>query len=323
MSTVFSGIQPSTLHIGNYLGAISQWIPLQQEHECLFCIVDLHALTSQYSNIAKLSFETAALYIACGIDPQKSHLFIQSHVPFHSELFWLLSSKTPFGWLNRMTQFKSSSHKESSVGLFTYPVLMAADILLYNTKLVPVGADQKQHVEFTRDLAERFNTLYKQDIFTLPEPMIPKNQARIMSLRDGTNKMSKSDPSSAACLFLSDSDDALAMKIKKAKTDPLDFPSSLEDMKDRPEITNLFSLLSALSNQPTEDLLKSTTSCAQLKENLTESAIATIRPIREKMVQLAGPDQQVVLDALQQGAKHAYSVAYTQFEKVRKLLLNS
>lgn len=318
---VFSGIQPNTLHIGNYLGAISQWKKLQSQHDSLFCIVDLHALTSNYTNLSSLSFQTAALYMACGLDPQNGHFFIQSHVPFHTELFWLLTSKTPFGWLSRMTQFKSSTHKDNSVGLFTYPILMAADILLYNASLVPVGADQKQHVEFTRDLAERFNSLYDQELFRLPDVVTPDLSARVMSLKDGTKKMSKSDPNPAACLFLTDTDDQIAKTIKKAKTDSLSFPTSPKHLENRPEMQNLFHLLACLNNTSLQEALKSVASCSQLKEALTQASIKTIAPIRERFLTFMGPEQHKVLDALQKGAKHAYCLAQPQYERVRSIML--
>ena len=238
---VVSGIQPTgNLHLGNYLGAIMRWVKMQDEAECLFFLADLHAITV-YNDPAELAAnvrEMAAALIACGIDPQRSTLFAHSAVPAHPELTWILNCTARMGWLNRMTQFKEKSGKNRegvSVGLFDYPVLQAADVLLYKATHVPVGEDQKQHVELMRDIATKFNTDYGVELFTLPEPHIGETAARIMSLRDGNAKMSKSDPSEMSRISLNDPDDAIAQKIRKAKTDPEPLPDDPAALAGRPE----------------------------------------------------------------------------------------
>lgn len=248
--TVFSGIQPSgVIQLGNYLGAIKQWVELQNKYRSLFCVVDLHAITANKlpaielrSNILK----TVAAYIACGVDPKQAIIFNQSAVSGHAELCWLLGCYTPIGWLNRMTQFKDkagSDKQKASLGLYSYPVLMAADILLYKARYVPVGDDQRQHIEITRDIASAFNNYYEQDYFILPEALTSNNAVRIMSLRDGTKKMSKSDPSDYSRINLDDSNDSIVSKIKRAKTDTI----SGFTLPDRPEISNMVNIYSTLS----------------------------------------------------------------------------
>ncbi|XP_022021604.1 tryptophan--tRNA ligase, chloroplastic/mitochondrial isoform X3 [Helianthus annuus] len=265
---IVSGVQPTgSIHLGNYLGAIKNWVSLQDKYETLFFIVDLHAITLPYDvqQLSKATRDTAALYLACGVDTSKASVFVQSHVRAHVELMWLLSSATPIGWLNRMIQFKEKSRKAGDdnvgVALLTYPVLMASDILLYQSDLVPVGEDQKQHLELTRELAERVNHLYGGrkwkklggrggSIFKVPEPLIPPAGARVMSLTDGLSKMSKSAPSDQSRINLLDSKDAIANKIKRCKTDS--FPGLEFDNADRPECNNLLSVYQIITNKTKE-----------------------------------------------------------------------
>src|ERR1700743_8703 len=255
---VLSGVQPTnTLHLGNYLGALKNWVKMQSQMDCLFCVVDMHAITDagygKPDEIARSTREVTAAYIAGGIDPNKSPIFNQARVPAHAELAWIFNCVARLGWLDRMTQFKETSakHKErASVGLYTYPVLMAADILVYKATHVPVGEDQKQHLELARDIAQKFkNDFGVPDFFPQPEPVIIGAATRVMSLRDGTKKMSKSDESDASRINLTDDADAIANKIKRAKTDPLPLPESKDGLKDRPEAENLLSIFAALADQ--------------------------------------------------------------------------
>jgi tryptophanyl-tRNA synthetase len=289
---VLSGVQPTgSLHLGNYLGAIRNWVESQGENENFFCVVDLHAITAphQPQELAANTRSVAALYIACGIDPQISTIFVQSQISAHAELTWLLNCATPLNWLERMIQFKEKAVKQGdnvSVGLLDYPVLMAADILLYQADLVPVGEDQKQHLELTRDIAIRFNDRYakvENPTFVVPNPLILKEGARVMSLLDGSKKMSKSDPSDGSRINLLDDPDLINKKIKKCKTDlnrELEF-----DNPDRPECHNLMSLYMILSNQTKAAV---TNECANLrgwgdfKNLLTEALIANLQPIQTK-----------------------------------------
>src|SRR5689334_20894205 len=259
---VFSGMQPTnTLHLGNYLGALKNWVRLQDEMACLFCVVDMHALTDdagyrKAADVTHSSYEVAAAYIAAGVDPARSPIFNQSRVPQHAELAWIFNCVARVGWLDRMIQFKEKSgkHKErASVGLYTYPVLMAADILLYKATHVPVGEDQKQHLELARDVAQKFNNDFgAPDFFPQPEPVITGAATRVMSLRDGAKKMSKTDESDASRINLTDDADAIASKIRKAKTDPAPLPASATDLEGRPEAANLINIYAAL-NDTTRD----------------------------------------------------------------------
>jgi tryptophanyl-tRNA synthetase len=257
---VFSGAQPSgELTIGNYMGALRQWVKLQDDYECIYCIVDLHAITVRQdpAQLRKATLDTLALYLACGIDPQKSTIFVQSHVPEHTQLSWALNGYTYFGELGRMTQFKDKSTRyESSgisVGLFNYPVLMAADILLYQTNQVPVGEDQKQHLELSRDVANRFNALYG-DVFTIPEPFIPKSGARVMSLQEPTKKMSKSDDNRNNVIGLLEDPKAVAKKIKRAMTDSEEPPVVRYDVVNKPGVSNLLDILSGVTGKSIPEL---------------------------------------------------------------------
>ena len=260
---IFSGVQPTgNLHLGNYIGAIKNFVELQNEkdNKCVFCVVDLHAITvKQDPKTLKNNIrETTAAFLASGIDPKKSIIFNQSLVAAHAEGSWMLGCIARMGWLNRMTQFKDKAGKNSenvSVGLYSYPTLMAADILIYLATHVPVGEDQKQHLELTRDIAQKFNNDFKNDLFPIPEPLILGEAKRVMSLRDGTKKMSKSDPSDYSRIMLSDSKENIIQKIKKAKTDPLPLPENLEDAKKRPEAMNLLTIFAALSNTDAEKVI--------------------------------------------------------------------
>src|SRR5271156_4767789 len=262
MNRIFSGIQPTgNLHLGNYLGAIRNWVELQHGFECIFCIVDLHALTQPQdpAELRASTREVTAAYIAAGIDPEHCTIFNQSMVSAHTELAWLLGCLTPLGWLNRMTQFKEKAGKHrdmAGLGLFAYPVLMAADILAYKATHVPVGEDQKQHLELARDIAGAFNRRYGVDFFPLPEPQILGEATRVMSLRDGTKKMSKSDESDYSRINLTDDADTIALKIRKAKTDTDPLPDTLAALEKRPEADNLVTIYAALSDSTREKVLK-------------------------------------------------------------------
>jgi tryptophanyl-tRNA synthetase len=288
---VVSGIQPTgSLHLGNYLGAIRRWVKMQDEIECLIFLADLHAITV-FVDPAELRANVngmAASLIACGIDPDKALLFNHARVPAHPELAWILSCTARIGWLNRMTQFKEKSGKNregASVGLFAYPILPAADVLLYQATHVPVGEDQKQHVELMRDIATKFNTDYGVELFTLPEPHIGDTAARIMSLRDGTAKMSKSDPSDMSRVNLNDSDEDIAQKIRKAKTDPEPLPDSVAALEGRPEALNLVTIYAALTDRTADSVLAEFAGkgFGAFKPVLADLLVATIAPIRARL----------------------------------------
>ncbi|MCU7611242.1 tryptophan--tRNA ligase [Anaplasma capra] len=294
---IFSGVQPSggVPHLGNYLGAIRGWVGLQGSDKCLFCVVDLHALTAGNAGMGGALHSRAvsllAAYIACGVNPEKSVLFIQSSVPEHSELYWILGCITPVGWLNRMTQFKDKSRDRAytpSMGLYGYPVLMAADILLYKTNMVPVGHDQRQHIELTQDIARVFNTTYGIDYFPIPEVLNFDNAARIMSLRDGRRKMSKSDTSDASRINLDDDDDKIAQKVRRAATDSI-FGLSLEGLSERPEMNNLVNIFAILAGTTKEKVCLefATSGTKEFKEALADLLIREITPIRERIKDLA------------------------------------
>ncbi len=320
---ILTGVQPTgQLHLGNYLGAIRNWRNFLDSHECLFFIVDLHAITI-YQDPQELRNSTrkvAAAYIASGMTPEKCSIFVQSHVPQHAELAWVLGASTPLGWLNRMTQFKDKAGKQkdqASLGLLSYPVLMAADILLYNATHVPVGADQKQHLELTRDIAQAFNSRYQKQVFVQPEPFIVDSVSRIMSLRDGTKKMSKSDPSDQSRIHLDDTPDMIRDKVKRAKTDMDLLPGSKENLESRPEAQNLLELYSALSGKNLDK------TCAyfegaqfsKLKNELSELLICELDPIRNEMMHLQ--NDTVYLDTLlYKGAEKARDIAKTTIAQV-------
>lgn len=322
---VFSGIQPTgNLTIGNYLGAIKNWTILQDDNQCLFCIVDLHSITvSKNPNEQRESILlTYAAYLASGIDPKKSIIFQQSAISEHAELAWILSCIAPIGWLNRMTQFKDKAGKnkeKASVGLYSYPILMAADILLYHTKCVPIGEDQIQHLELTRDIASAFNRNYEKEYFTLPEYLVNKNAMRIMSLRDGAKKMSKSDESDFSRINLTDDADLIARKIKKAKTDAIS--DITYDLDNRPEITNLIKIYSALENLETSETVKqlSNLNNTQFKDLLTQSLIDNICPIGREIKQLLR-DRGYLLNLMQEGAKKAKEIAFVTLKEVKEIV---
>jgi len=314
---VVSGIQPTgDLHLGNLLGAILRWVRMQDETECLFFLADLHALTVDIDP-AVLSAnvrEMAAALIASGIDPAKSTLFCQSAVPAHSELTWILNGTARMGWLNRMTQWKDKAGKNregSSVGLFTYPVLQAADVLVYKATHVPVGEDQKQHIELARDIALKFNNDFDVELFIAPEPYIGGGTAaRVMSLRDGSSKMSKSDPSEASRIHLTDSDDAIAQKIRKAKTDPEPLPEDPSGLEERPEAKNLVGIMAAITGNTSEDVLRQFAGqgFGAFKPALADAAIALLAPLRERLIELRRDE--AALDAiLAAGAEKAAVLA--------------
>ena len=300
MDRIFSGIQPTgNLHLGNYLGAMRNWVRLQDSYDCIYCVVDLHAIT-MWQDPAELrtnTREVTAAFIAAGIDPKKNIIFNQSRNSDHTELTWVFNCVARLGWLNRMTQFKEKAGKNrenASIGLYDYPVLMAADILAYKATHVPVGDDQKQHLELARDIAQKFNNDFGVDLFPLPEPIILGVASRVMSLRNGTQKMSKSDPSEYSRINLNDGPDDIALKIRKAKTDPEPLPSEGAGLENRPEAGNLVGIYAALGDRQPEEVIGEIggLSFSQFKEKLTELAVAELGPIGAEMQRLlAEPDE--------------------------------
>jgi len=318
-SRVLSGVQPSgDLHLGNYLGALVKFVALQDQMECLYCVVDLHAIT-QWQDPAKLTAQTreiAAAYLAAGVDPKKAIIFPQSAVPAHAELAWIFQCVARIGWLDRMTQFKDKTGKnkeKASVGLYTYPVLQAADILIYKATHVPVGEDQKQHLELTRDIAAKFNHDFDAPgFFPLTQPVIEgAGSGLVMSLRDGRVKMSKSDPSDQARINLTDDADQIANKIRRARTDPEPLPETVEGLKDRPEADNLVGIFGALTGQPKAEVLKTFGGQGfgqNFKPALTELLVSRLAPVSARMRELlADPDQ--IDRVLAEGAEKARALA--------------
>lgn len=314
---IFSGIQPSGgLTLGNYLGALKRFVEKQDEGiETVYCLVDLHAITvwQDPARLRDQTREAAAGFIAAGIDPARSILFNQSQVPAHAELGWILNCVARMGWMNRMTQWKDKAGKDAekaSLGLFAYPSLMAADILLYHATMVPVGEDQKQHVELTRDIAAKFNHDFKVDFFPLPEPVIEGAATRVMSLRDGTRKMSKSDPSDASRINLTDDADTIAQKIRKARTDAEPLPETLAELKDRPEAKNLLNIYAALAGEAPETVLERFAGhgFGAFKPALAELAVATLAPITTEMKRLMA-DPAEIDRILGDGAERADALA--------------
>jgi tryptophanyl-tRNA synthetase len=327
---IFSGVQPTgNLHLGNYLGAIKNFVKLQneKENECIFCVVDLHAITVKQDpkELKKNIRETAATFIASGIDPSKSIIFNQSMVSAHSEATWILSCVSRIGWLNRMTQFKEKAGKDkekASIGLYSYPVLMAADILLYDATHVPVGDDQKQHLELCRDIAQKFNNDFDVTNFLkVPEPLIQKEFSRIMSLRDGLKKMSKSDPSDFSRINLTDNRDEILNKIKKAKTDPLPLPSGVEGLNERPEAENLLGIYSSLKNQNLEKSIIEFKgkNFSEFKEKLSETIIKTIDPISREIKKLLN-DENYLDKILLDGSDKANKIASKKIKEIKDLV---
>ena len=327
---IFSGVQPTgNLHLGNYLGAIKNFVDLsnENENECIFCVVDLHAITvnqnpKEFRNNIR---ETVATFIASGIDPKKNIIFNQSQVSAHSEAAWILGCTARMGWLNRMTQFKEKAGKDkekASIGLYSYPVLMAADILLYDATHVPVGDDQKQHLELCRDIAQKFNNDFKvENFFVTPEPLIQKEFSRIMSLKDGTKKMSKSEPSDLSRINLSDTQDQIINKIKKAKTDPLPMPINVKDLDKRPEAKNLLGIYSSLKKINLEKSVKefSGKNFSEFKENLAQVLVDKIFPLSleiKKLLNEKGYLDQVIVE----GAQKANDIASKKIKEIHKII---
>tara|TARA_B110000967_G_scaffold182601_1_gene200648 strand:+ start:1044 stop:2045 length:1002 start_codon:yes stop_codon:yes gene_type:complete len=321
---VFSGVQPTgNLHLGNYLGALKNFVALQEETECIYCVVDLHAITTfqEPKELRDNILETTASFLAAGLDSKKSIIFNQSSVSGHAELAWILNCVTRIGWLNRMTQFKDkvgNDKEKASVGLYIYPNLMAADILLYKATHVPVGADQKQHLELCRDIAQKFNNDFKKNIFPLPEPLIQKNISRVMSLRDGTKKMSKSDDSEYSIINLKDSADDIAKKIKKAKSDSSPIPDNLKDLEKKPEALNLINIYADLSSNSLEQSLNELKGkeYSYLKNKLTEILIEVICPVGKKIIEFSD-DKTYLEKVLKEGTEKARNLAEYNLKEIR------
>ncbi|MFL2568740.1 MAG: tryptophan--tRNA ligase [Gammaproteobacteria bacterium] len=324
---IFSGVQPTgEIHIGNYLGAISQFVSNQDKYKSIFSIVDLHAITIPQNprELLNRTRQVLAIFLASGIDPTKNIIFNQSQVPEHTQLAWILNCTARVGWLNRMTQFKDKAGKNkenASIGLYTYPILMAADILLYSTSHVPVGDDQKQHLELARDIAHKFNTDYDTDIFRLPEPLMNKSSTRIMSLRDGTKKMSKSDISEYSRILMTDSNDEISIKIKKAKTDPMNMPSSSEEAGNRPEIDNLLNIYCACSGKSKDIIISdfSGKEISNFKNDLTNVIISVVEPIAIKTKEFSN-DPGYLDNILKKGSDDARKIAKLKIEDLYKII---
>jgi tryptophanyl-tRNA synthetase len=335
---VFSGMQPTgNLHLGNYLGALVRWVEMQKTHECIYCVVDLHAITAEFQDPKALRQsirDVTAAYIAAGLDTKKSIIFNQSQVAAHAELAWIFNCVARLGWLDRMTQFKDKAGKDkerASVGLYAYPNLMAADILAYRGTHVPVGEDQKQHLELARDIAQKFNNDWKSEIiargyvdgqfFPLTEPMIQGPATRVMSLKDGTKKMSKSDPSDLSRINLTDDADTIAKKIQKAKTDPEPLPSEEAGLKSRPEADNLVGIYAALADKPKADVLREYGGgqFSGFKKALAELAVARVAPVAAEMRRLTA-DPAEIDRVLIDGANRARAIATPIMNEVKDLV---
>jgi tryptophanyl-tRNA synthetase len=325
---VFSGMQPTGgLHLGNYLGALKKFVALQAEHDCIYCVVDLHAITvdPDPKTLAANTREVAAAFIAAGVDPQRSIVFAQSAVSAHAELGWIFNCVARMGWLERMAQFKDKAGKHAervSVGLFDYPVLQAADILAYKATHVPVGEDQKQHLELSRDIAQKFNNDFDAEgFFPLPEPLIQGPGARIMSLRDGTKKMSKSDPSDMTRINLTDDADAIAQKVKKATTDPAPLPETVEGLNGRPEVQNLVGIYAALADVSAAEVLAEFAGrgFGVFKPALADLAVAKLAPIATEQRRLLA-DPAALDGVLRRGAERANAIAQPIMAEVRRVV---
>ena len=327
---IFSGVQPTgNLHLGNYLGAIKNFVTLNNdtENECIFCVVDLHAITVKQDSkeLRNNIRETVATFIASGINPKKSIIFNQSQVSAHAEGAWILSCVARMGWLNRMTQFKEKAGKDkekASIGLYSYPVLMAADILLYDATHVPVGDDQKQHLELCRDIAQKFNNDFGVDNFLqVPEPLIQKEFSRIMSLKDGSKKMSKSELSDLSRINLTDSKDQIINKIKKAKTDPMPMPNGLQELDERPEAKNLLGIYASLTNTTLEKSIEnfSGKNFSEFKESLSEILVNKIEPISIEIKKLLA-DQKYLDQILLEGVEKANLIASKKIQKIKEIV---
>ena len=323
---VFSGVQPTgNLHLGNYLGALKNFVSLQKEMECIYCVVDLHAITTfqNPSELLENVLETTASFLATGLNPNKSIIFNQSSVSGHAELAWILNCVSRIGWLNRMTQFKDkagSDKEKASVGLYIYPNLMAADILLYKATHVPVGADQKQHLELSRDIAQKFNNdFHCQDFFPLPEPLIPKNISRIMSLRDGIKKMSKSEESGYSRINLKDTADEIIKKIKKAKSDSEPIPDNIKSLEKKPEALNLLTIYSELTKNKLEKVISemSGKEYSVLKTKLSDALVSEITPIGKEIKKLLN-DKAYLKSILKKGSEKANIIAEENLKNIRE-----
>jgi len=321
---IFSGVQPTgNLHLGNYLGALKNFVALQSKNQCIYCVVDLHAITvfQDPKELRNNILESTAGFLATGLDNKKSIIFNQSSVSGHAELAWILNCVARVGWLNRMTQFKDKAGKDkekASVGLYIYPNLMAADILLYKATHVPVGADQKQHLELCRDIALKFNNDFKKELFPLPEPLIQKNISRVMSLRDGTKKMSKSDESEYSRINLKDSADDIVKKIKKAKSDSASIPDNLKDLETKPEALNLINIYSDLTNNSLEQSLNELKGkeYSILKNKLSEILVEVICPVGKKIRKLLD-DKTYLEEILKEGTEKARNLAEHNLKEIR------
>jgi len=327
MERIFSGVQPTgNLHLGNYLGAIRNWVRLQNEYECLFCVVDLHAVTV-WQDPEELKASTravAAAMLAAGIDAKRHIIFNQSQVPGHAELAWLFNCVARLGWLNRMTQFKEKAGKNkenASVGLYAYPNLMAADILLYKGTHVPVGEDQKQHLELARDIAQKFNNDFGVDFFPVVEPLIFGAAARVMSLRDGSSKMSKSDPSDLSRINMTDDADAIARKIRKAKTDPDDLPAAPDQFDGRPEAANLMGIYAALADIDIAEVCNKFggQQFSAFKQELADLAVETLAPMQDELRRLMG-DETHVDTVIADGVQRARAIAEPVLAEVHDIV---
>ena len=323
---VFSGVQPTgNLHLGNYLGALKNFVSLQKEMECIYCVVDLHAITvfQEPKYLHDNVLETTASFLATGLDPNKSIIFNQSSVSGHAELAWILNCISRIGWLNRMTQFKDkagSDKEKASVGLYIYPNLMAADILLYNATHVPVGADQKQHLELSRDIAQKFNNDFGcKDFFPLPEPLIPKNISRVMSLRDGTKKMSKSEESDYSRINLKDTADDIIKKVKKAKSDSETIPGEIKSLENKPEALNLLTIYSELTKKSLEKIISEMAGkeYSFLKTKLAETLINEITPVGKEIQKLL-KDRAHLKNILKKGTEKANIIAEENLKNIRE-----
>jgi tryptophanyl-tRNA synthetase len=330
MSRIFSGVQPTgNLHLGNYLGAIRNFVRLQEGNECIYCVVDLHAITmwQEPAALREAIREVTAAFIACGVDPDKSIIFNQSQVPAHAELAWIFNCVARLGWLNRMTQFKEKAGKDrenASVGLYAYPNLMAADILAYKATHVPVGEDQKQHLELTRDIAQKFNHDFGKEVFPLVEPLILGEAARVMSLRDGTKKMSKSDASDQSRINLTDPPDAIALKIRRAKTDPQPVPdgsAALGTRTERPEAFNLIEIYAALGDKSVADVQAEHggKQFSAFKEALTALAVEKLGPVADEMRRLRADPSHVDL-VLRHGIERAREMSEPVIREVHEVV---
>ncbi|MHB1102461.1 MAG: tryptophan--tRNA ligase [Devosia sp.] len=333
---VFSGIQPSgDLHLGNYLGAIRRFVPLQNTHECIYCVVDMHAITvwQEPEDLRRRTYEVAAAYIAAGLDPKRSIIFNQSQVIQHAELGWIFNCVARVGWMARMTQFKDKAGKNTenvSLGLFAYPSLMAADILLYKSTHVPVGEDQKQHLELTRDIAQKFNHDYRkrlkvlgfdEEYFPLTEPVIAGPATRVMSLRDGTKKMSKSDTSDMSLLYMMDDADTISKKLRKATTDPAPLPEAVKGLEGRPEAANLVAIYAALSDKSPAEVLAQYAGAGWgiFKPALADLAVSVLGPIAAEMRRLVG-DRAEMDRILRDGADRARTLAEANMKEIRQIV---